>query len=176
MPATYKFIANSKVTGGSTPSTIAFTGIPQTYKDLVIHISHRSASNDTLAQVRYTVNTASSDKSWTGSQALAANFSSNTGNNQANMVCGYGMANQVSSGTGAMQIYIPQYTDATQVKVGYVTNMASSYSSSYWAMNWFYQNINNSSIGAITSITFNYANGYLFADDTQITLYGVSNT
>ena len=176
MPGTYIFIANSKVTGGATPTTISFSSIPQTFNDLVIHISHRSASNDTYAALRYTVNGASGAYSYTGAQAVAANFSATTANNQATMFCGNSIANQLSSGTGAMQIYIPQYTNATQVKVGYVTNMASTYSSSQWANNWLYQNINNSSIGGISSMIFSYANGYTFADDTQITLYGVSNT
>lgn len=179
MPATYKIIANQKISGGSAPTTITFSGIPQTFSDLVIHLSHKASGATDYALLRYQLNGSSSSQySNTGSRAAGGNFSATTDNNQANMNCAYSIGGNAgaTNGMGSMQIYIPQYTNATQVKVGYVTSNASSYSSTYWASAWVYQNVNNSSIGGITSISFNYANGWSFADDTQITLYGVSNS
>jgi len=178
MPGTYKFIANQKITDSSAPTTITFNSIPQTYNDLAIHLTTRTADATGYAVLRYRVNGASSAYSWTGSWGTDGSMSSTTGHNQAQGALGNIMGNSNGSTQPAATtwLYFPAYNVDGQVKIASSMTTSSSYGSTVRHQNWTYSNINNSSIGAISSVSFFFANGYTFAQDTQITLYGISNS
>jgi hypothetical protein len=178
MPGTYKFIANQKITGGSAPTTITFSSIPQTFNDLAIHVTCKVNDNTTYGVLRYRVNGASSAYSWTGSWGTDGAMSGTTAQNQAQGALGNFTGNGygISTPAGTMSMYIPGYNVDGVVKIASSFATSSAYSSTVRHQNWTYSNINNSSIGAISSISFFFANGYSFADDSQITLYGIANS
>lgn len=178
MPGTYKFIANQKITDSSAPTTITFSSIPQTYNDLAIHLTTRTADNTNYAVLRYRVNGSSSAYSWTGSWGTDGAMSGTTAQNQAQGALGniMGNANGSTQPAATTWLYFPAYNVDGVVKIASSFTTSSAYSSSLRHQNWTYSNINNSSIGAISSVSFFFANSYTFAQDTQITLYGISNS
>lgn len=164
-----------KTTASTTSSSLSFTNIPQTYKDLKIFVSARgdySATRNTLAiAFNSDTNTANyKGYEWfyeDGTFSGEFNNLTSASRNLGAMPGANGDANQFS----ATEIIIPNYANSTNYKVAY-TSIASPRNSSpgysYWdrGTTW----LSNS---AINSITFtNNSSGNLVTNST-IWLYGL---
>jgi hypothetical protein len=106
MPNTFELIASSTVTG-ATAASIDFTSIPQTYTDLVVKLSVRPNSADSIAIKFNNSTTGYSSKNLEGSGASASSGNSPSSGRYIN----YAVLTTASTFTSG-EVYIPNYTSA----------------------------------------------------------------
>jgi hypothetical protein len=157
-----------KVTIGSTPGSITFSSIPQTYTDLVIKVSSKDNSTGNALGNYYAI-------SFNGSTSVVAKYIQGTGTATGTdilaqlagvSVSGGGTANNFSND----EIYINNYTSSNS-KFYYVQSVNENNTTGSY-ITWTGGVWSNSA--AITSITLT-ANGASFTQYTTATLYGISN-
>lgn len=168
MPTTMKLIA--KQTLGSSAASVVFSGIPSTYTDLVIAASvrgDRAAGTDAIA-VRF--NGATNDTN------LSSRIMYGTGSGVGNEAPAYGYmaiipaSTATSSSFGNAELYIPNYTGATN-KAFFTTGVSENnattayiiFSAGLWA-----------STAAITSITIRPVFGTNLVANSSVYLYGIT--
>jgi hypothetical protein len=155
----------STVTAGSSVASISFTGIPQTYTDLLVKLSLRSDRTVDTDSVNMTVNGSSTSMTWlyllgnngTASSATAQRFYTDSDYNTA-------------STFGSADVYIPNYTSANYksflVDTVSENNATSGAQTELLAQLW-------SNTAAITSITFAPQFGSNWKQYSTATLYGI---
>lgn len=173
MTAFLELIQNQTV--GSTPvSTITFSNIPQTYKDLVLHISSRTNRTGGTADGNFI--RLNGDATALYSRTYLDFYSSASAGRET----GYGSWNFDSTaqdiaifpaGTfGNTWVTIPEYANSSQWKTGisdYVLGTSST-GSVYMGLSGGLYRSNN----AITSIVLGSVQGYSFTQYSSFTLYG----
>lgn len=174
MAATFKQIATTLVGSGGS-ATITFSGIPQTYNDLVLLFSGRTTYNtDTNDQIRIYFNNNTSNYSH---KILTGTGTGTDGDGTQTTAPGINAQTE----TGAMTantfsndyIYIPNYTSATRNKsVLHDHTTENAFSLSYYGLGsttW----INTS---AVTSISIQTFRGTNWVENTRATLFGINNS
>ena len=156
--------------GSGGASSIDFTSIPQTYTDLVIKLSARFNSSNTLVKITYNSNTSS----YTRRQLVGENSSASSYSASDAFVAYIDGTDQTASTFSNTEIYIPNYT-SSNYKSSSIDTVKENNSSTAWvaALNanlW-------SNTAAITSISLSDLSGTAsFVQYTTATLYGVSVT
>jgi hypothetical protein len=163
MAVTYKLIETITVGSGGAAS-IAFASIPQTYTDLVMMLSTRSAS--TGNQIICSVNGSTA----TSMRSLFGDGSTANSNNGATWL-GFGdTTGETASVFGNMQIYFPNYAGSANKSASADSVMENNATFGYQAMT---ATLFGSS--AITSLTFTTNNGN-FVQFSSASLYGIKNS
>lgn len=160
------------VTVGATPAEISFTNIPQTYTDLLVVVSMRTARADVLDDCLVYFNTFNTSGQYSRrvlfGTGAAVTSTSATSQNYAfgGFVCG---ANNTSSTFGVAEIYIPNYTSSNSKPVSATTVNENNGTTAYQAIAanlW-------SSTSAITSLSVT-GGGALPGQFSSATLYGIT--
>lgn len=155
---------------GSTPSHITFNNIPQTYSDLLIHISIRGEWSGGFDSLGLYFNGVQSSRS---GRHLYTNGTSNSSNTTtyrdiAAIPTQYGTANTFSN----TQLYIPGYTSSKYKSFlveSSAENNATATSLGLMAGLW-------SSSAAITSIAFDTGtSGLPYLQNSSISIYGIKS-
>jgi hypothetical protein len=163
MAVTYKLIETVTVGSGGAAS-IAFTSIPQTYTDIVVLLSTRSASTGNQVICSVNGSTATSMRSLFGDGSTA---NSNSGATWL----GFGATTaETASIFGNMQIHFPNY-------IGSISKSASADSVMENNATFGYQAMTATLFGssAITSLTFTTNSGN-FVQYSSASLYGIKNS
>jgi hypothetical protein len=151
---------------GSAAASITFTSIPQTYTDLLLVTSLRSAQADVALEVFLSFNGSTSSFSARQLYGSGSGVGSSTPARQAGLLPG---ANATSSVFNNATIYIPNYAGSSN----------KSYSADSVTENngtTAYQNIVAglwSVTDAINSITITNTGGNNFTQYSSVTLYGI---
>jgi hypothetical protein len=163
--AAYNLIATTTVGFGGAAS-IAFTGITQTYTDLLVVLSTRSAStgNQIICAVNGSNATAQRTVFGDGGGGAALSSSGATW-------LGFGDTSaETASVFGNMQIYFPNYAGSANKSVGAESSMENNANQAYVALT---ATLFGSS--AITSLTFTTNSGN-FVEYSSASLYGIKNS
>jgi len=174
MANTYTKIA-SVIPSGST-GNVTFSSIPQTYTDLVIVVSARSAAvsqsalltvfNNDTTTINSTTRLLGNGSSATSDRFTAQNYGS-VYNNAENF------STQTANVYAISEMYIPDYKNTTRHKnyiiTGVQENGASLAGANFLAGLW-------RSNAAITQIAILDANGANYTNLSTFTLYGIKNT
>ena len=171
--ATYELISSISVGSGGA-ANITFSSIPQTYTDLLLSFSLRSAQSASTVNAFLRVNGSATDylDEYFGGSGGSA-FASPNGGATTNIYCGEmnGASSVLTNTFCNNQVYIPNYTGSTvklfscdgvqedQASTGVYTNLSAG--------RW-----NNTS--AITSLEVRASSGNLVEYSTAY-LYGISN-
>lgn len=167
MANTY-FLIGAVTVGAGGSSSIDFTSIPNTYKDLLLSISARNSDtgNANNLYIGFNgVNTNQSAKKIVGTGGAVS--TSSDGNIIANMVASSATANTFNN----CEVYIPNYAGNTYKSISMNSvneNNATEATSRLGAGLW-------SSTAAITSINLSGQSGN-FVQYTTAYLYGISNS
>lgn len=170
---TYTAIAKTVLTGNQT--TVTFSNISNSYKDLLIFISCRSdlAATDDNLSIRLN-NSSSTVNSWTNIQVQASVVSSNrnSGFNRNYLTDSFTGANATASTFGVVKIYLPNYAGATSKvfsSIGVAPNNSSSLNMGVTASLW-------QATTAVSSIVIFPESGPNFVSGSRFDLYGISNS
>ena len=167
MPTTYKKIATVTVGAGGA-SSVEFTSIPQTYTDLVIHISARSTGADPNIMIRFNSSSSSfSQKRLFGDGSSVASYGT------------YGewsawatASTDTASTFGNSMIYIPNYTSSNNKSFASDAASENNGTTAYITLGaelW-------SNTAAISGVSFIMGSNYNFAQHSTATLYGIKNS
>ena len=157
-------LIQSVTVGSGGAASIAFTSIPQTYTDLVVVLSTRSAS--TGNQVICSVNGSTA----TGQRSLFGDGSSALSGNGATWL-GFGDTSaETASVFGNMQVYFPNYAGSANKSASADSVMENNATGAYVAMT-----ATLFGTAAITSLTFTTNSGN-FVQYSSASLYGIKNS
>lgn len=171
MPLTYVAIQTVSLT--STQSSISFTSIPQTYTDLCLLVSTRSATNGAFSDELIRFNDSSSNFTnmyfyGNGSNVLPGRDAYNTG-----FVAGMPGNTATNNAHSNKWIYIPRYASTSVNKIYMVNNGAETNATTAYIHGivglW-------SQTSAITSITLVTDSGANYLANSTATLYGIKNS
>jgi hypothetical protein len=154
----------STVTAGSSVASISFTGIPQTYTDLLVKLSLRSDRTADVDSINMTFNGSSTGITW---RTLMGDGSTATsGTAQRFWV---NSTTYTTNTFGNAEVYIPNYTSAnyksTSIDAVTENNATGAYVEILTQL-W-------SNTAAITSITFAPQFGSNWLQYSTATLYGI---
>lgn len=170
MATTYEKIATVTVGSGGA-SSIDFTSIPSTYKDVVVKLSSRTASGG-ASDVLIQFNTDSTSGNYSERQIQGAGSGtpgSGTGNQQSATSSG---STDTASTFANSEIYVPNYAGSTakSYSVDSVTeNNATTAYATLRAGLW-------TGTAAINAIKLTHNGGASFAQYSSATLYGIKNS
>lgn len=170
------FIKIATVTVGSGgASNIEFTSIPQTYTDLVLKISARSArsSNQDDYSVSLNGNTAAFTYKQLYGGAGGGSIVTGSASGSAGFIGIMPAANNTASTFSSQELYFPNYTSSS-----YKSFSVDSASENNATTNWQLDLIAQlwSSTNAITSITLISNTSSNFVEYSTATLYGINNS
>jgi transcriptional regulator of nitric oxide reductase len=172
MATAFEAIATVTVGSGGA-ATIEFTNIPQTYTDLVLKLSARTAaaSGSNWSWVAVRLNGATTNASWR--QLFGNGSTTGSGSNTNALLAAYATDAAVTANTFSnSETYIPNYTAAVNKSMSndaVTENNGTSAVNSFLATLW-------SSTAAVTSITLAQDTGINFAQYSTATLYGIKNS
>jgi hypothetical protein len=170
MANTFELIASSIASGGSV-SSIDFTSIPGTYKDLCVILSSRDTYSGPALEVFLRFNGITTNTyTYRRLQGSASSATSQAGGDTKMFIGGHPGATATSNTFSSIQIYIPNYAGSTQKSVS--VDAAFLEISSGYAFAYFNTGLNTTT-SAITSITL--LPQTQFAQHTTAYLYGVKN-
>lgn len=164
--ATYNLISTVTVGSGGAAS-IVFSGIPQTYTDLLVKASLRSDEDNVTATLQF--NGSSSNLSQKFLQGSGSAASSGTSSVEINV-----MENPSSATANVFsnhEFYVPNYTGSTYKSVssdGVTEKNATEAYARLMAQLW-------SNVSAITSLTIRCAALGDFVQYSSVSLYGIKN-
>ena len=165
---TYTLI--QKTTLNASAASITFSSIPQTFTDLVVKVSGRSASASNQSAFNMNINSSSSGYTYKWLYGLpASGTAGSTG--ASDSVVGYANGSTATANTfGSAEIYIPNYTSsnyksasADAISEGNVTDQRLGLVAYLWA-----------NTAAITSLSFVMNDASNWSQYTSISLYGVA--
>lgn len=167
---TLTYIPIASTTLSTTSTSVSFTSIPQTYTDLVVKLSTRTANANTFSNllVRYNGATTNYSVTWLyGNGAGAA--SSRDGGSDIYAFYYYGNvgANATANTFSNSEIYIPNYTVSANKPTSYFGVAEDNATTAYQTVSanlW-------SNTAAITSIEFIQSSG--FVSGSTFHLYGI---
>jgi hypothetical protein len=167
-----------KTTLSSASTTMFFTNIPQTFKDLKIFVTARGSYSGNRNTMDISFNSDTNTSNYKGYEwyyedgAMGGEFN-NSGSSASRNIGALPGTTGDSNQFGAVEIIIPNYTNTTNYKVAYTSiaaprNASTGYS--YWdrGNTWLSNN-------AINEITFrnNSGGGSNFDSQSTIWLYGL---
>jgi len=169
MPTNPNMVAIQTVTVGSGgAASIDFTNIPQTYTDLKIVLSGRSASSANFDNPRFTINSSTSSFS---RRSLYAESGSVGSESQSDRIIGVvPAANATSSTFGSLEVVIPNYTASNNKS--YSSDSVTENNSTTQAM-WLLAGL-WSNTAAISSVTISLQSGSNFTQYSTATLFGIT--
>lgn len=174
MAITYTGIAKSVLTGSQ--ATVTFSGIPQTYTDLVVLMSVRSDSGSTFNTFAMQINGSSSAiysfsnmEGYNGTSVFTGNGNAQTQGN-AGWINGTGSASNIFTST---EIYFPSYTNTSNPKPFAITSCAETTSTTAFDVESLAGRFN--SANAITSISF-FLSGQNIVSGSSFYLYGIKDS
>lgn len=171
MPDTFDLIASSTVTAAGGAASIDFTSIPNTYTDLCVVVSLRSAEVLSRSDLRLRFNSSTSGYAGREIRGFDSNSTSATTSSTGYFDCARIPASQSTASTfGNAVIYIPNYTSSSN-KIFSVDDVAENNSSSSWYVSLSAGMWSNSA--AITAVNI-FTNANLTQHSTAY-LYGVKN-
>jgi hypothetical protein len=176
MANTFELISSSTVGSGGS-SSITFSSIPNTYTDLVVKLSARTADTGLVFDgVLLTFNGATSAFSYKllyGGYPSSNSVASSGGSSVANITGQYGSTNLATSNTfGSAEIYIPNYASSNYKSTSGDSVAENNGSANIVSLNsglW-------SSTSAITSIRLVTNSAFNFVQYTTAYLYGVKSS
>jgi hypothetical protein len=171
------YVAISKNVLTSSQSSVVFSGIPNTYTDLVVLISPRNTGAVVSEFFYFTFNNDSSGiYSYTQLQGNSSAASSARSVSDPRFIIPYGYpgASATSNTFGSIEIYIPNYASSAN-KLASSTAVSENNSST--ANNAYIQTMAGlyRSTTAISSIEFNAVSGQ-YASGSRFDLYGIKNS
>ena len=172
MTTTYDFISSVTVGSGGA-ANIQFTSIPQTYTDLELVFSGRSARTSERDSVELYFNTNTSNyvgRMLIGNGVSGTNGNTSYGTSSINRM-DVSDANSTTNTFGNMKIYIPNYTGSNykSVSIDSVYEHNGTYAYQYLVSGIW------SNTAAITSIKLALEIGPTFVQYSTAYLYGISN-
>jgi len=173
MAITYEPIAT--VSLSSAQSSIAFTSIPQTYTDLCLMMSTRSAAAGTFSDevIKFNGSTSSYTNRYFYGNGSNLFDGINAYTNLGGFVAGMPGSTATASTFGSKFIYIFNYASTSARKVYSVDNAAETNATTAYihgiAGRW-------ADTSAITSITLVTDSGANYGANSTATLYGIKNT
>ena len=172
MANTYELIASNTVGSGGT-ATVTFSGIPQTYTDLIIKICARSTRGGADDDIFISYNGTTTGYTYRYLQGYATNARSSNGSNR--YVATMPASGATASTFGNTDIYIPNYTSSNykSVSTDSVTenNSATAYEALIMTLSTLWSNTS-----AITSIALTSGTSNSFAQYSTFYLYGVTKS
>ena len=172
MPTTYQLISSNTLS--TTAASVTFSSIPQTYTDLVLKITNRSAAAGTVLASALIFNSSSAGNysstivEGNGSGASSFRMTNDTQAYTYDINAADSTSNVFSSG----EIYIPNYTVTAKkpFEVFGTSENNDAFSriragANLWGLT-----------GAITSITLQMYGGSSFASGSSFDLYGIKNS
>ena len=175
MTATYFDVIGTTTVQSGGAASINFTSIPQTYTDLLLLCSLRSAVSGTFSDNLIRFNSSLSDFSnkyiyANGTSTLAG---SNAYSGSGGFITGApGSTNTINTFSNT-RIYIPSYASSSDVKY-YLVDGAADVNNSLAYLHMLIGLWDNSS--AITSISLVTDNATNYAQHSTATLYGIKNS
>lgn len=170
MANTFELIASSTVGAGGA-SSIDFSSIPSTFKDLVLKISARCNNSSLLTIVNMTFNGSTSGYSSRYIEGTGSGAASGLGSTSANSLVGAVGANATANTFSNVEVYIPNYAGSNNKSASseqvLETNAVTQYMEVY-AYLW-------SNTAAINQITLTPASSATFNQYSTAYLYGVKN-
>ena len=166
MPNTYTLIASSTVTG-ATASSIDFSSIPQTYTDLVVKLSVRPDSADSIAIKFNGSTTGYTSKNLEGGGSGTPTSSTSPASGR---YINYALLTTASTFTNG-EVYIPNYTSANYKSAQADAVGEANATTTYADLNailW-------SNTAAINQITLYFVSQSLVTNSTAY-LYGIKNS
>ena len=167
MATTYEAIATVTVGSGGA-SSIEFSSIPQTYTDLVVHISARSSGADPNIMIR--LNSSSANFS---QKRLTGDGSSAVSGGTYGEWSGWGTnSGDTASTFGNTAIYIPNYTSSNNKSLSSDAVSENNGTLAYMTLGailW-------SNTSAITNVSFVMGSSQNFVQHSSATLYGIKNS
>ena len=167
------YIPISTVTVGSGgAASISFTGIPQTYTDLIAVFSIRTNNNASYDNLQVTFNNdtgANYSRRWLRGDGTTADSYSGTANNYSYASNSLTGSTATANTFGNSSLYIPNYTGSTQKSHSFDVVAENNATTGYNALGanlW-------TGTTPITSITFTPNSGTLFSQYSTATLYGI---
>lgn len=173
------YVAISTVTVTTATPTITFTSIPQTFTDLIVMMSVRSANAADRVELYLTVN---SDTAANYSSRRLQAYDSNSliSSAQSGVTptsnSTFGRITSATSNASTfsnVSLYIPNYTSSTQKSMSIEWNQENNSTASYsvGASAGLY-----SGTAAITSLSFSVESSGNFAQYSTATLYGIKSS
>lgn len=171
--ATYKLIETVTVGSGGA-SSIVFTSIPQTFTDLVLKISARTANNSGPVFDSLYVDFNGSASNQTTRYLITTDGTTVASGNEARSYVLFGASRNTATANvfSNAELYIPNYAGSTYKSSssdGVAENNATAVGLALAANLW-------SNTAAITSITLTPSTGSNFLQYSSASLYGISNT
>jgi hypothetical protein len=151
----------STQTLSSTASSVTFSGIPQTYTDLIIVFNGTLSSGTSVYGIRYNSDSGS-NYSWTSLRGDGSAASSARDSNSSRILCGWIGTSQVTE-----VIQIQNYSNSTTNKTNITRNNSTAASTYVSANVGLWRNT-----AAITSVTI-LPDSSTFASGSTFTLYGI---
>lgn len=111
MLPTYELIASQTL--GSSAASVTFSGIPQTYDDLVLVYSCRSARSNVSDGISVRLNGAVSDTNHSSRYLQGSGSAASSGSASVAWVGNTAAATATSNTFGSGEIYFPNYTGST---------------------------------------------------------------
>jgi len=171
MATTYQAIAEVTV-GASGTASIDFTSIPQTFTDLVVKLSSRSASGTTGVGATLNSDTGSNYTARALEGDGATVYSNAATYSSLQMGSSNGGTDTTSNTFASSELYIPNYAGSNNKSASSDAVTENNATTAYATMRaslW-------SNTSAITSITLKNSNGNNFAQYSTATLYGIKNS
>lgn len=161
----------STVTVGSGgAASISFTNIPQTYTDLLIKISARSARSAIDDDLFISFNESTSSYSYRYLRGYSTNVNSSSGSNQYAAIMP--AASVTASTFGNAELYIPNYTSSNNKSLSSDSVVENNSSTAYEAFDMFIASL-WSNTSPISSIKLTSGTSNNFAQYSSATLYGI---
>jgi hypothetical protein len=171
MPVTYKKIASVTVGSGGAVS-IEFTSIPQTYTDLVLHLSTRLNVADNSMNFTVNGNTGSINSfRYLAGSGSAASSASRTNSNIYDSVIS-NRSSWTASTFANETIYIPNYTSSNNKSMSH-DGVAENNATAAWMQ---MTAIQIADTNAITSLKVFYSANADIVQYSTATLYGISKS
>ena len=170
MALTYTAITTTTVGAGGV-SSITFSSIPQTYTDLLIRLSGRSAESAQASTFRIALN--GSVSSFSGKGVWTTSPNAFTYRNYNNSIISEVPANSRALNFGNTELYIPGYTVVANKGVS-IYAVAENFGDFLINRSYLFRS-NTAAITSITLDVFSANVNFNWAQNTNVTLYGIKN-
>ena len=173
MPATYTLIASNTLS--SSAASVTFSSIPNTYTDLVLKLSVRSARTDPSDTINFTINsiggTSYSNTALVGNGSAASSGRVSNAND-VDYSAAANAATSTSNTFSNVEIYIPNYAGSTNKPFSAFTAYEDNTTTAVIRANASLL----SNTAAVTSITMATAGIGDFVSGSSFYLYGIKNS